>query len=77
MCRSSTVCVALLPNVSLTRFGECVIVRIHCLDSILGKNHFQEFVGSISSFILLLQENDPSAGSIVIQKGDIILVFAV
>jgi hypothetical protein len=30
MCRSSIVRVALLPNVSLTRFGECTVVRIHC-----------------------------------------------
>ena len=30
MCRSFTLCVALLPYVSLTRFGECVEARIHC-----------------------------------------------
>ena len=30
MCHSSIVCVALLPNVLLTQFGECVDVRIHC-----------------------------------------------
>jgi len=29
MCHSSIICVALLPNVSLTRFGECAVVRIH------------------------------------------------
>jgi hypothetical protein len=29
MCRELASCVALLPDVSLTRFGECVATRIH------------------------------------------------
>src|SRR5271168_5124124 len=29
MCCSLNVCVALLPDVSLTRFGECAVARIH------------------------------------------------
>ena len=29
MCCTLTTCVAFLPNVSLTRFGECAIARIH------------------------------------------------
>ena len=30
VCRSSIQCVAVLSNVSLTQFGECAEVRIHC-----------------------------------------------
>jgi len=53
MCRSSIVCVALLPNVSLTRFEDCAVVRIHWLETCREAEGLSGRRGSLNNEVVL------------------------